>query len=71
MRLLDAFRNFFYNEDLENTEESSATLIKHKEYHELLANSFDDFSPLMYLKREKRLAFLENIKFYKFESTEI
>lgn len=71
LRLHDAIRKFFYDEDLENTLESRATLITSDEYHQKLAKSFDDFSPLMYLTADQRSSFLANLKFYKFESTEI
>lgn len=71
LRLRDAIRKFFYDEDLENTLESRAFLIKTDEYHKKLSKSFDDFSPLMYLSAEQRFAFLADIKFYKFDSTEI
>jgi hypothetical protein len=71
LKLRDAIRNFFYDEDLENTLESRASLIKSDLYHQKLSKCFDDFSPLMYLSAEQRSAFLRDIKFYKFDSTEI
>jgi len=71
LKLLNSIRKFFYDEELENTLKSKATIINRNEYHIKLSNTFDDYSPLMYLSQDQRKAFLEDIKFYKFDSTEI
>lgn len=45
-------------------------LLKEEKYYEKLKENFDNFSPLVYLSKAQRNAFLENIKFYKFEHRE-
>jgi len=71
LRQQDPIRKYFLNEGLESNLESKATLILTDEHHEKLYTSFDDISPLMYLSSEQRKAFLENIRFYRFDTTEI
>jgi hypothetical protein len=72
LKIQDPIRQFFKGVvDDEDVLDSNAVLIKTDEYHKRLSKSFDDFSPLMYLSSEQRKAFLEDIKFYRFESNEI
>lgn len=75
LRSQEPIRKFFsktIDEEIEeNILDEKASLITTDEYHKKLHKSFDDYSPLMYLSSEQRKAFLEDIKFYKFDSNEI
>ena len=65
------FESLTHDDLIEKTIDEKATLIVNKEYHNMLSENFDNFSPLMYLSADQRKVFLQTIKFYKFETNEV
>ena len=53
-----------------NAGNDNRTLLKEQKYYDLLKENFDNFSPLVYLSVNQRKAFLNEIKFYKFDKKE-